>query len=130
MKRNNEEQQNQIAYFKWVRSQKDPRFKWIHASMNGVPASGPASAGIRKASGQTKGIADIFIPEPVGPWPGCWIELKAAKGSLTPEQKEFLSDMAKKGFRTYVAYSWAEAREITSAYLNYREADTSVKVVF
>lgn len=130
MKRNNEEQQNQIAYFKWVRSQNDPRFKWIHASMNGVPATGPASAGIRKASGQTKGIADIFIPVPVGPWHGCWIELKATHGSVSKEQKEFLADMASAGFRAHLAYGWDEAREITLAYLNYREASTGAKAVY
>lgn len=130
MKRNNEEQQNQIAYFKWVRQQTDPRFKWIHASMNGVPATGPASAGLRKASGQTKGIADIFIPVPVGPWHGCWIELKATKGSVTAEQEEFLLDMSAMGYRVHVAYSRDEAREITLAYLNYTEASTRVKAVW
>lgn len=42
-----------------------------------------------KAEGCTRGVPDLFLSVPKGGYGGLFIEMKAAKGSLTPEQKAF-----------------------------------------
>jgi hypothetical protein len=113
------EEEHQIAYFARIRAQIDrfPQLKWIHASMNGVPASGKASAGRRKASGQTSGVSDICIPVPMRGYHGAWIELKIKPNKLSPEQAEFLADMAKAGYWTATAWDIDELISMTAAYL-------------
>lgn len=62
-----------------------------------------------KKMGVRKGVADLFIAEPVSQYAGLWIELKVQKpdGSKTypsPEQRSFLSEMNDRGYAVAVAW--------------------------
>lgn len=73
---------------------------------------------IQKLMGYMPGTLDIFIPEPREPYYGLFIELKAAKGKVSPEQKQMREWLEGKGYYTAICFSCDEAIEVTTRYLN------------
>ena len=114
-----EESKHQTTYFDVLRlnEKRLPQLRWIHASMNGASASSAAAAAQRKAQGQKKGVADVFIPVPMRGYHGFWIELKIKPNRLTPDQVQFLEDQQDMGYKTAVAWSVDEMIEMTEQYL-------------
>jgi hypothetical protein len=94
--------------------------EWLHAIPNGLYLS--ANTRVKSilgkkavASGLTAGVADLFLPYAHGGVGGLYIEMKSARGDVTSEQAEFLSDAKALGYMAVVCYSWEEAaREIVS----------------
>jgi hypothetical protein len=70
-----------------------------------------------KAEGFLPGVADIFIAEPRGKWHGLFVEMKARGGTLTENQKWFLSEVARRGYMDAVCYGFDDARGIVEDYL-------------
>lgn len=116
------ERDEQIKVFNVLRlnEQRDPRLKWVHASMNGLYSKSARMAMDRKRQGQTAGIADICIP--FGStvkgdlFAGAYIEMKVKPNKCTDEQAAFLSFVAGQGYATCVAYSAAEALDFIESY--------------
>ena len=87
-----------------------------------VPNGSKASAGYRAklwSLGLEAGVPDIVIVDkPYGsreslseptPWAGAALELKADKGRPSDEQKQWLSDLAVRGWATAITYGLDEA---------------------
>ena len=73
-----------------------------------------------KAEGLTPGVSDLFLCVPKNGYSGLWLEMKArGKGvsSLSSDQKLWLADMAKIGYRAEWAAGFEQAKEIIEEYL-------------
>lgn len=119
-KREEPEFLEQSALFEWARKPavvaKYPALKLMSASLNGVKLS-KAQAGKAKAAGMLRGEWDIRLPVPRGGYTGLIIEMKAGRNTLTSEQEEYGSDMAREGWARAVCYSWTDAMDKIVAYL-------------
>ena len=100
------EHEEQVALM--LMCQTDERLKWLYAIPNG--GARDVRTGVKmKAEEVKRGVADLFLPLPVGDWHGCYVEMKHGKNKLTPEQAEFLEYVRSKGYYTAVCYSAEEA---------------------
>jgi hypothetical protein len=118
-RRGNPEEVQQACLFKFVRAfqHREPRFRFIHGSMNGLPLFGKVLATASR-TGLTKGIWDCNCPGR-GVWEGqsmsgLYIELKATTG-LTTEQKEFRDAYADL-YAFVVAKEWVTAARAICSY--------------
>lgn len=121
--------------------------EWIHAIPNGGTRgddekSRAIRGGALKAEGVRQGVADVFLPWPVGEyqttkeyddvfvakWCGLYIEMKKpslkpksteAKGGLSDEQIEFSSYAKRNGYGWIVCYSWREAATAIQDYIEW-----------
>ena len=67
----------------------------------------PAVAAKMKATGVSKGIPDLFIPE----WK-LWVEMKRVKGStVSPEQKDWMQYLSEKDYSTMVCFGAEAAKK-------------------
>ena len=74
-----------------------------------------------KAEGMTPGVSDLFLCVPKNGYGGLWIEMKArgkAASSLSLEQRIWLTDMEKIGYRAVWAAGFDQAKEIIEEYLS------------
>lgn len=73
-----------------------------------------------KKQGMRKGVSDFFLPIPMKPFHGLWIELKTMdhKAKVSAEQLEWLARMREMGYAAYVAYGWVHASDIVLSYLH------------
>ncbi len=69
----------------------------------------PAHGAKLKRMGVVAGIADLFLPRSNGKQNGLFIELKSAKGKLSPSQLIFITQMIEEGYGAHVCYSAQEA---------------------
>lgn len=86
-----EESKIQIEVFDWIRENKEsyPALKVIHHYPSSFFGVNYGVVMWLKKLGWIKGIPDIFIPISRNEFAGLYIEMKTAKGKLSPEQKEF-----------------------------------------
>ena len=70
-----------------------------------------------KAEGVKKGVPDICLPVPSGPWCGLYIELKRKGGKLTPEQRSWLIALESLRYMACKAEGAEEAIKIIETYL-------------
>ncbi len=109
------EHEEQVALL--IMCQTDDRLRWLHAIPNG--GARDIRTGVKlKAQGVKRGIADLYLPLPVGKWHGMYLEMKSGKNKLTPEQAEFLEYARSKGYFTAVCYSAEEAYQALMDYLD------------
>ncbi len=90
-----------------------PDVVWYHVP-NGEYRS-PKTGARLKAMGVQRGVADLCLLIPRGPFQygmACFLELKAAKGRQTPEQRAFMDAVVRGGARYAIAKSPEEARGI------------------
>ena len=108
------EHEEQVALM--LMCQTDERLKWLYAIPNG--GARDVRTGVKmKAEGVKRGVADLFLPLPVGDWHGCYVEMKHGKNKLTPEQAEFLEYVQSKGYKTFVCYSAEDAHFALTCYV-------------
>lgn len=114
-KRNNEESDNQKAFFKWI-------FLWnkhISKCTFHIPNGGSRhilEAINLKAMGTMAGIPDVFCAIPAFGYHGLFIEFKSKNGKLTSSQNTMIESLSKNGYKVIVCYSWEEAKEIMEWY--------------
>lgn len=77
----------------------------------------PQQAARRKRMGVKKGVPDLCLPVPRGPYAGLYLELKKPGGRLSEEQKWWLDQLNRQGCCAAVCYGWEEAREWLEKYL-------------
>jgi hypothetical protein len=77
-------------------------------------------AGFLKAAGVRAWVPDIFLP--VARWGkhGLWIELKIKDNKPRKNQNEWMEMLRHFGFAVVVAYSWVEASNYITTYLEDR----------
>ena len=112
------EHDDQVALFQWrdLQVSQYPALRWMHAIPNGTRTSIRVATKMKR-EGVLKGIADIFIPKPCGGYSGMWIEMKTAKGTLSPEQKAFRTAMLEAGYYAVTCRSVQDAIEEIVQYL-------------
>ena len=71
-----------------------------------------------KKSGVLAGVADLFLMSPNINHHGLFIEMKAAKGKVSDQQKYFLEQAKAKGYAACVCYSFEEAQAAINNYLH------------
>lgn len=109
-----DEHGEQVALFQWAAHV--PELAWMFAVPNGTRTS-ISIARRMKAEGVRKGVADIFLPLPRGGSHGLFIEMKAAKGSASPEQRAFIEAMREAGYSAYICKGFEAARAVIECYL-------------
>lgn len=105
------------ALMDWVQTQPLLRKYLIH-----IPNEGKRSWWLGKQYkhlGLKSGVSDYFLPIPVPPYHGCWIELKRTKMyRINLAQKEWIDSMLKMGYSAHFAFGAEEAIKILCDYLN------------
>lgn len=108
------EHQIQSAYFDWARMH--PVARRAYAIPNGGHRH-IAVAGKLKAEGVRKGVLDVFIPVAAGGAHGLYIEFKAGRNNLTPEQAEEAAALVRDGYAVAVCWDTVKAVDLTRSYL-------------
>lgn len=118
------EYDHQKYVFKWAEQpsirERFPDLKLLHHIKNETKG-GVEQVKIDKANGVKKGVPDLCLPSAHGKYHGLYIEMKAEKGRLSPEQKWWLAELGKQGFATAVCYGWQQATEVLEWYLNLKQ---------
>ena len=73
-----------------------------------------------KKEGMFPGVADLFLCAPRNGYSGLWLEMKAkgkTASSLSPDQRLWLSDMEKQGYKAEWAAGFEQAKKIIEDYL-------------
>lgn len=92
-----------------------PALRWLYHVGNGGQRSKLAGAQMT-ALGVVKGVPDLALPAASGQHPGLIIEMKSDRGSLSPEQKEWIAHYQEQGWHTAVCRSAEEARIVIARY--------------
>jgi len=111
-----EEHKIQKGFIEWFQYQYPQYAPFLFAIPNGGKRS-KVEAKKFKAEGVRKGIPDLFLSVPAGVCHGLYIETKTPKGSTTKEQKFYLEEFFKKGYRTAVCRSLDEFMDEVNRYL-------------
>lgn len=113
------EQAEQCAFVAYLQARK----LLFTATLGGIRLTiGQASQ--LKRQGYGKGVPDILIFEPRGPYHGLCIEMKRRnipgqpKGRLSIEQEYWINELNKKGYYAAVCEGCYEAIDATQEYLN------------
>ena len=77
----------------------------------------PVTAAVLKRMGLKKGAPDLIIFEPRGKYHGFAIEMKAAGGRLTPEQRMMLFELSKRQYATACCHGADEAIKLIRKYM-------------
>lgn len=103
------ESEHQQALIQWVKCHevKFPQLRCLFSVPNGGYRSA-RTAGVMKSEGVRRGVWDLFLPVPMGHHSGLFIEMKAGKGRLSPEQKLFRESVGE-SYAWSVCYTWHEA---------------------
>ncbi|MCL2071595.1 MAG: VRR-NUC domain-containing protein [Oscillospiraceae bacterium] len=104
--------------FQWAawNKSKYPELSLLHAIPNG--GYRPITTAARlKAEGVRAGVPDICLPVARQGYNGLYIELKAPKGRVQANQREWLQDLSEQGYKAVVAYGFEEARTVIEDYL-------------
>lgn len=110
------EQETLVAWADQAAAAGYPDLGYLHASLNGERLT-VGQAVRAKAAGLRSGVPDLCLPVPVGAFHGLYLELKTARGALSPTQVRWHAWLAAKGFAVAVARSWGEGRDVIVSYL-------------
>ena len=109
------EHQTQVAVVTWF------RLAYPKLILFSIPNGGMRNIGTAvklKSEGVLAGVADLFLMSPNKTHHGMFIEMKAAKGKVSEQQKYFLEQAKAKGYATCVCYSFEEAQAAITNYLH------------
>jgi len=104
-----------------------PALEWFHAIHNQGHGDKVRGANA-KAEGVRKGVADTFLPWPVGGWHGLYIEMKkvserpkreGSKGGVSDEQEQFGEYVKGVGYGFMVCYGWEHAVSVLRSYIEW-----------
>lgn len=104
----------QMTVMEWVRMRPALARVVLH-----IPNEGKRSVTYGRklrSMGMRSGVSDLFIAHAANGFHGAWIELKSARGVLSPMQKAFFEDMRKQGYFTACCYSIEEAIDTITKY--------------
>lgn len=113
------EDDEQEALFTWaaVNAPRIPCLRLLYAIPNGGKRDKREAAKLKR-TGTKKGVPDICLPVPKGPYHGIYIELKRKKGGqLSTEQRQWLRDLSDQGYYCAVCKGWEAAAKTISIYI-------------
>lgn len=112
------EDNEQILLFKWARAQsgKYPELELLHHIPNGGKRDAREAARF-KQMGVKAGVPDIFLPVPRGGYHGLYIEMKAPRGKLSDNQRQWLERLSELGYAACVCFGFEQARDDILKYL-------------
>ncbi len=129
-KRKSEEFQLQVALVAWWKgycaTQNIPEFLLWHtpnsAVYGGSKENRERMGAMLKRLGQRSGCPDLFLAVPRlqlldKGLSGLFLELKAPKGVVSPEQAEMLKALSGRGYATYVCRTLEDAQRVITEYL-------------
>ena len=105
-----EEQSKLILIVRNYLAAKYPCLKWFHSTPNGLDLH-PAIASTMIKEGQKNGIPDLCLPFKTDAYSQLYIEMKSAKGNLSPYQIEFKAYAQTQGYKIVVCRSAMAALE-------------------
>lgn len=108
------EQIEQIKVMDWVRFN---NLQEIVLHIANERSCSPQHGSILKRMGVMRGVSDLLITRASRGFNGCWIELKASNGKLSPEQKKFLENMNREKYFAVCRYGADEAIKTIQDYL-------------
>lgn len=116
--RQSPEHNSQVALFHWafLERRKYPELELMFAVPNGGQRNKIVAAKL-KAEGVKAGVPDIMLPVARGKYHGMALEMKAAKGRISDEQKYWHERLAVQGYYVAVCYSFDAARIELENYL-------------
>lgn len=124
MKRKSPEHDQQVLLFEWAKLQEGryPELALLHSVPNGGVRGGSKLQRIingkrMKDEGQKNGVPDIFLPVAKDGCHGLWIEMKAGKNKMSPEQIWWFTNLGKQGYACSLCYSFEDAKEEICNYL-------------
>jgi PhoPQ-activated pathogenicity-related protein len=106
----------QVALIEWFRLQHPILQKCLWAIPNGGIRNIRTAVKLKK-EGVTAGVSDLFLMIPKAGFHGMFIEMKAKKGIVQANQKEFLSIAQAMGYKGVVCFGFDEAKIAISDYL-------------
>lgn len=112
------EHNQQVVVFAWLDLMTPllPDLALAFAVPNAAKRS-PRLGAYMKSEGLKAGMVDIVVPVPAMGQGGLFIELKTAKGRLSPEQKDWLYRLEAVGNRAVMCRGWEEAVRTIQAYM-------------
>jgi hypothetical protein len=112
------EHAEQVKVIVWARWNEGryPCLKWLHAIPNGGKRDVVVAIKL-KAEGVKPGVSDLFLPYPVAPYAGLYVEMKAKDGSLSEAQADFLEYANSVGYAAAVCFGSDEAIKTIEDYL-------------
>lgn len=115
------EDQHQMCVIKWSQQpfirEKYPELKMLHHIANERKCS-PVQGRMLKLMGVRSGVPDLSLPVPKSPYNGLYIEMKTETGRLSDNQKWWICELKKQGYRCEVCYGWEAAVAVLEDYLN------------
>lgn len=112
------EEQEQAAVFQWarLRSGRWPELQLMYHVPNGGYRT-TREAMILKGQGVRAGVPDICLPVARHGYHGLYIEMKSAKGKVSPAQREWLKNLNDQGYKAVVCYGREEAVQTLTDYM-------------
>lgn len=108
------EHQEQAALIHWFRLQ-HPKYIIFAIPNGGVRNIGTAIK--LKNEGVLAGVADLFLMVANKTHHGLFIEMKAAKGKVSDQQKYFIEQAHAQGYAACVCYGFDQAKDAITNYL-------------
>ena len=85
------EHQEQSALIQWARMHKHSGVRMLYAIPNAAKRSVRLAA-MMKSEGMMAGVPDLFLPYPVEPYHGLYIEMKRRKGGKVSDNQRSVID--------------------------------------
>lgn len=113
------EHDEQAALFQWaeLHAKARPELLNLFAIPNGGARTARTGARMRK-EGVKKGMLDMFLAVPRGQFHGLFIEMKTARGRMTPEQVEWEKRLRASMYVVAVCRSADHAIDVIEDYLS------------
>lgn len=113
------EHSEQVALMQWAELAQAhrPLLGLLYAVPNGGQRH-PATAAKLKKEGVKRGVPDLHLPVARCGLHGLYLELKAADGRLSTEQKRWRDMLVAQGYGVAVVYGFEQARAVLEDYLD------------
>lgn len=110
--------QHQYTLMQWALAsrKKYPELKLLHHIPNGGTRDVIEGKNLKRA-GVKKGVPDLCLPVPRGPYHGLYIEMKTETGKATPEQTWWIEELNGQGYFCEVCHGWKNAVRVIEWYL-------------
>lgn len=109
------EQAEQVKLFCWIRSRPDLEPYAMHLANERKTSF--ITGTLLKIMGVRAGASDVMLPIARHGHHGLFLELKARKGRMTPNQRKFLADMTTQGYLAVCCTGYDSARAFIEAYM-------------
>lgn len=116
---NESEHSQQVALFAYaaIQGQTVPAWRNLFAIPNGG-ARDKVTAARMKAEGVKRGVPDVLLAVPCGPWHGLFIELKRETGGrVSEEQMDWHGRLHMQGYCVQTCKGFVQAKETIENYL-------------